>query len=91
MRKRIARADGILRKTRRSRLHLHRQLQLHSSIIAWCFKERGNEALEQEAEAAEPAAGAEACLACLRVSVARGPMRTCVCGCTWTMFPWSFF
>ena len=77
MRKRMAKGDGILPKTRRSRLRLRRHLQLDSDIIACCFKEMDSQALEQEAEAAEPAGGEEACLR----KVKRGPM---MCG---TFFP----
>ena len=70
MRKRMAKGDGILPKTRRSRLRLRRHLQLDSDIIACCFKEMDSQALEQEAEAAE-LAGGEACLR----KVKRRPMR----------------
>ena len=76
MRKRMAKGDGILPKTRRSRLRLRRHLQLDSDIIACCFKEMDSQALEQEAEAAE-LAGGEACLR----KVKRRPM---MCG---TFFP----
>ena len=76
MRKRMAKGDGILPKTRRSRLRLRRHLQLDSDIIACCFKEMDSQALEQEAEAAE-LAGGEACLR----KVERRPM---MCG---TFFP----
>ena len=72
----MAKGDGILPKTRRSRLRLRRHLQLDSDIIACCFKEMDSQALEQEAEAAE-LAGGEACLR----KVKRGPM---MCG---TFFP----
>ena len=77
MRKRMAKGVGIPPKTRRSRLHLRRHPQLDSDIIAGCFKEMDSQALEQEAEAAEPAGGEEACLR----KVERRPM---MCG---TFFP----